>query len=120
MSVGNVPALIDKEDLPLCPVKSIAVVYHTLGSRHITICGSLLWFRYVSLEVKAVTLCSAYCLCKCFRKLSMIRSISNTAASISFLLSQFIIIVNLSMSNHLAHDPIIHIAVEFTSFMADE
>ena len=31
-------------------------VYHTLGSRHITICGSLLWF-YVSLEVEAVTLC---------------------------------------------------------------
>ena len=27
MSIGNVPALIDKEDLPLCPLN-----YHTLGT----------------------------------------------------------------------------------------
>ena len=43
MSVGNVPALIDKEDLPL--------FYHTLGTLLFEASGSLLWLSYVSLEV---------------------------------------------------------------------
>ena len=49
------------------------------------------WFCYVSIEV-AVTLRSAYFLCNCFRKLTIIRSISSTQ------LPLFIIIDNLSMS----------------------
>ena len=45
-------------------------------TRYITICGSLLWFCYVSLEV-TVTLRSAFFLCNCFRKLTIIHSISS-------------------------------------------
>ena len=40
-------------------------------TRYITICGSLLWFCYVSLEV-TVTLRSAFFLCNCFRNLTII------------------------------------------------
>ena len=51
---------------------------------YITICDSLLWFCYVSIEA-TVTLRSAYFLRNCFRKFTMILSISSTAASVSFL-----------------------------------
>ena len=53
-------------------------------TRYITICGSLLWFCYVSLEV-TVTLRSVFFLRNCFRNLTIIHSISSTAASVSFI-----------------------------------
>ena len=83
---------------------------------YITICGSLLWFCYVSIEARVTLRSALYFLCNCFRKLTMIRSISSTAASVSFLCLLLLIIYLWVPFNHLAYGSII--AVEFTSFMA--